>query len=106
MPKAPAQTRRQRQRSADHATPRGATVNETVQPARAALDAVQAVIDERLQLVSAEDLTELFNVSRSTIYEWRDQGQMPQPVALPGRVTRWRVSDLITWMAGGCRPCR
>ncbi len=42
-------------------------------------------------------------VSRATVMRWRDNGTLPSPVRLPGRMLRWRRSDIEAWVASDGR---
>lgn len=46
------------------------------------------------ELASAGKAMTLFNISRSTWWEWVRTGRAPQPVKVNG-LTRWRMADLL-----------
>ena len=39
------------------------------------------------------------------VYRLADGGRMPRPIRL-GTLVRWRRSELISWLEGGCQPIR
>ncbi len=39
------------------------------------------------------------------VYRLADAGRMPRPIRL-GTLVRWRRSELISWLEGGCQPIR
>lgn len=44
--------------------------------------------------LTVEELAKHFNVSKGTIYSWRDKGLIPQGVAFGERSTRWKLSEV------------
>ena len=57
------------------------------------------------ELVSAKALAKMLAVGERTIWRLRDGGKLPEPLRLGGAV-RWRRSDILAWLEGGCRPVR
>jgi prophage regulatory protein len=51
--------------------------------------------DRFLRITAVEDLTGL---ARSTIYEHMAAGRFPRPFKA-GRASRWRLSEIRTWMS-------
>lgn len=51
------------------------------------------------RLLSLRAVARRLSCSRSRIRQWRESGQFPSPVVLPGGVERWRVRDLDDWLA-------
>ena len=49
--------------------------------------------------------TLLGGCSTRHVYRLADAGQMPRPIRL-GTLVRWRRSELISWLDGGCQPIR
>jgi len=37
-------------------------------------------------------------LSRSTLYDWMQRGEFPQPVKLGARLVAWRESDVVAWL--------
>ena len=68
---------------------------------------------ERVEMAAGEELLvgevwmrKALSVSRATLYKWRDNGTLPAPVRLPGRVLRWRREEVEAWVREGCRKVR
>lgn len=53
-------------------------------------------------LVNVHVLTAMLGISRATIFSWHSQGRIPMPVALPGRVLRWDLGEIRSWLTAGC----
>jgi prophage regulatory protein len=51
------------------------------------------------RFVRVPDLANLLGVTRSTIYNWRRRGELPEPVGGPGRSIRWPLEAIRTWAA-------
>lgn len=49
--------------------------------------------------------TFLGGCSTRHVFRLADVGRMPRPIKL-GSLVRWRRSELINWLDGGCRPIR
>jgi excisionase family DNA binding protein len=49
------------------------------------------------QLLSIDDLAELLQVPRATIYRWNHRGLGPTPLHI-GRHVRYRPSDVNSWI--------
>ncbi len=62
--------------------------------------------DEGRLLVDERWLRDSLCVSRATVMRWRDNGTLPPPVLLPGRLLRWRMADIEEWIKNGCRNSR
>ena len=54
-----------------------------------------------LQLVSAERLAELLDVSIRTLWRLRSAGKLPPPLRI-GSAVRWPLTTIHEWMAAGC----
>ncbi len=52
-------------------------------------------------LLSADATANMFDVARSTLYAWDQEGRIPQPVRIGAR-TYWRGDELQAWVAAGC----
>ena len=51
------------------------------------------------RILSTKQLSQLINLSESTLWRMRQRGQLPQPIRVsPGRVG-WRESDIVAWLA-------
>ncbi|MCZ0928712.1 AlpA family phage regulatory protein [Halomonas janggokensis] len=50
--------------------------------------------------LSAADLAYRFGVSKATIWRWKREGQIPSPVYLGARCTRWREEDIQDYEKG------
>ena len=44
--------------------------------------------------VTDRELAKRYNASRSTIWNWVRKGQLPQPIKLSDRTTRWDIEDI------------
>jgi predicted DNA-binding transcriptional regulator AlpA len=53
------------------------------------------------QLISAEKLAEMLDVSKRTLQRLRSAGAVPQAVHL-GRSVKWRLQDVNQWISRGC----
>jgi prophage regulatory protein len=51
-----------------------------------------------IEFVTARDVAELLCVSPRTVWRWASSGQLPAPVRVGPRCTRWRVSDLQRYL--------
>jgi predicted DNA-binding transcriptional regulator AlpA len=58
---------------------------------------------EDRQLVSVESVAKMFDVSPRTVWRWNSAGEIPAPIKVAG-TTRWRRTDLLRWIDGGCQP--
>ncbi len=58
----------------------------------------------RLRLVvGLRDLAVHFEVSTRTIQGWIARGEIIKPYRVGGRLLRWDVENLNTWIEGGCK---
>lgn len=53
--------------------------------------------DLRVQRLPA--VCERFQIHRSTLWRWCQEGHFPQPIKLSPGVTVWRVADINRWLA-------
>lgn len=57
------------------------------------------------RLLGAQVLAVKFGVSPDTVYRWRRDGILPEPVLSgPGFTLRWLESDIDAWLVSGSRP--
>ncbi len=59
------------------------------------------------ELLTRQEAAQLVNVSDRTLTRWVKEGRCPHPMKIvPGRrgTSRWRRSDLMDWINGGCKP--
>ena len=47
------------------------------------------------RLVDARGVARLYGISERTVWRLAKEGQLPAPVRLGRRATRWRVDDLL-----------
>ena len=47
--------------------------------------------------LSDKQISERYNISRGTVWNWLRDGKLPKPVKLSSACTRWRLSDLEQW---------
>jgi prophage regulatory protein len=57
--------------------------------------------DATPQLINAEELAQLMQVSERTLWRLVSGGKVPQPVRI-GRSTRWRLAEVKEWIDQGC----
>lgn len=48
----------------------------------------------RTKYLSADELAYRYNVSRNTIWRWARDNQLPQPLKMGGKCTRWKEEDI------------
>lgn len=49
-------------------------------------------------LLTVKQVAEMLGVTTSTVWRWRDQMEIPQPIVV-GATLRWRRSDLEKWLS-------
>lgn len=49
-------------------------------------------------LLSIDEVAELLDVPKPTLYRWRLTGKGPRSVVLPNRRVKYRVRDLEEWL--------
>ncbi len=49
--------------------------------------------------LSDQGLADYLDVSPRLIRQWRASEILPAPVEMPGRLTRWRKSDIDEWLS-------
>ena len=49
--------------------------------------------------ISANELAELLNVNRSTIWRWRNANALPAAYRISPKVVRWHLGEIKKWMA-------
>jgi predicted DNA-binding transcriptional regulator AlpA len=54
-----------------------------------------------VDVIAADALARLLDVSTRTLWRMRSAGQLPQPVRLGGAV-RWRLDEIKKWIGEGC----
>ena len=52
------------------------------------------------RLLKMNEITDLFGVSRSTIYRWVDLENFPKAIKIASNTVRWRESDILKWQEG------
>ncbi len=55
-------------------------------------------------LLTAEQLAQLLNIGRTTLWRLHSAGKIPLPVRIGGS-TRWRAKEIEEWVGAGC-PAR
>ena len=61
----------------------------------------QPIQDHELQLLSAERLAELLDISVRTLWRMRSAGKLPAPLRV-GSQARWSTATIRAWLAAGC----
>jgi prophage regulatory protein len=56
------------------------------------------------RLVGIKEVQTLIGMGPSSIYAWTREGKFPQPVRLSARCTRWKMSQLQSWIASQGKP--
>lgn len=51
------------------------------------------------RLVRIPDVMKITGLAKSTVWLWVKQGKLPAPIKLSSRVTVWRESELIRFVA-------
>lgn len=51
-------------------------------------------------LLSIDEVAELLDVPKPTLYRWRLTGKGPRSVVLPNRRVKYRIRDLEEWLDG------
>ncbi|MDE1988846.1 MAG: AlpA family phage regulatory protein [Betaproteobacteria bacterium] len=50
------------------------------------------------RLLPIEEVTEMVKISRSKIYQMKQDGKFPAPLKV-GRASRWRLSNILAWVS-------
>ena len=53
----------------------------------------------RERLIPCSEVQRLTGLSRSTIYAWMRQGRFPKPVRVGRRAVRWRLEEVLEFIA-------
>ena len=53
-------------------------------------------------MMTADELAETLCISKRQVWRLKAKGDIPKPVNI-GRSVRWRRSDILEWIAGGCQ---
>ena len=54
-------------------------------------------------LLSYADMQKFLKVSRSTVFRMAEAGEIPAPIRITAKTTRWRMSDIKRWIKK-CKP--
>ena len=57
------------------------------------------------ELLNVASVAELCGCSARTVRRLADSARMPKPVKV-GSLVRWRRSEVLEWINGGCQPIR
>jgi predicted DNA-binding transcriptional regulator AlpA len=52
-------------------------------------------------LLDVKGVADLLGCEKGHIWKLRSTGRIPPPVRL-GRLTKWRASEIVAWVAAGC----
>ena len=55
-----------------------------------------------VQLISAEHLAGMLQISERTLWRWLSARRVPAPLRVSGTV-RWRLQEIKEWIEGGCQ---
>jgi len=61
------------------------------------------VLNAQRELVGVRDVAVMLGVSRATARRWNDEGLLPSPLRVGGRIL-WRVRELRDWIDAGGPP--
>jgi excisionase family DNA binding protein len=56
---------------------------------------------EAALLATSEEVARLMHISERTLWRLLSAGKVPEPLRF-GRNTRWRRSEIMTWIENGC----
>lgn len=54
------------------------------------------------RLLTYQDLCDMLNRKRNTIWSWVKSGKFPEPVRVHGRAVGWKQEDIAQWLAENC----
>ena len=57
--------------------------------------------NQSVQLIAAEELAEMLDVSTRTVWRLLSTGKLVQPLRIGGSV-RWRLDEVQEWINNGC----
>jgi len=60
---------------------------------------VTSVLATSDRIVRLPELLAIFQISRTTVYEWQKAGRLPRSVALGPRTRGWKLSDITRFLA-------
>jgi predicted DNA-binding transcriptional regulator AlpA len=55
-------------------------------------------------LIDVRALARLLGIGVRTAFRMTSSGQLPRPIRISGKITRWRLDEVRSWMDGGCPP--
>ena len=61
--------------------------------------------EQKIELLSVQDVCRMLGCSRRTVYRLKDSGQMPPSIKIGGMV-RWRPDEIENWISAGCPDLR
>ena len=56
-------------------------------------------LSDDTRFISANELAELLNVNRSTIWRWKNANALPPAYRFSPKVVRWHLGEIKEWMA-------
>jgi predicted DNA-binding transcriptional regulator AlpA len=56
--------------------------------------------DQKRLLLSIDEVAEMLDVPKTTLYSWRATGKGPRSVLLPNRRVKYRPRDIDSWLQG------
>jgi prophage regulatory protein len=60
--------------------------------------------DERF--IKEKECKHITGLSRATRYRWYKANKFPAPIRLSGRITVWRLSEIMQWIEQNCAQSR
>ncbi len=55
--------------------------------------------EQKRLLLSIDEVAEMLDVPKTTLYSWRATGKGPRSVLLPNRRVKYRLKDVEEWLA-------
>ncbi len=56
--------------------------------------------EQKRLLLSIDEVAEMLDVPKATLYSWRLTGKGPRSVLLPNRRVKYRLRDIESWLQG------
>ncbi len=68
---------------------------------RTATTSSETKSEERVLLMTSEDVARRLRVSKASLWRMRSTGKLPPPIHIGG-IVRWRAEDVEKWVKDGC----
>ena len=60
---------------------------------------MSAVLEAPMETLDLHSVAKRLNVCERTVKRWADNGTMPPPVRIGGRLLRWNAAELNAWQS-------